>query len=147
VLFREAFFLDPQGIDLSGLESDMILDLVDRVHGLGHTGDELAEWIPVWGCIWGVFSVKRELKPVEMGRLKQSILSLENVYRSKSGSLNGKARLRSSTGDPLITPRLLNRYFWLIEYCEHNRDTSGLFDETMLKIKFIDPEVYDHYLA
>jgi tetratricopeptide (TPR) repeat protein len=133
VLFREAFFLDPQGINLPGLEAEMILALRDKVKDMGYAGPELAEWIPVWGSIWGIFSVKRELKPVEMGRLKQSILSLENEFRSKSG------------GSPLVKPRLLNRYFWLIDHCEHNRDASGLMDETMLKIKFIDPVVYEHY--
>jgi len=133
VLFREAFFLDPQGIDLSALESEMIIRLRDKVKDLGHTGQVLSEWIPVWGCIWGIFSVKREMKPVELGRLKQSILSLENEYRSKSGTI------------PHIKPRLLNRYFWLIDHCEHSRDTSGLKDETMLKIKFIDPAVYEQY--
>ncbi|MDR0496796.1 MAG: hypothetical protein LBH42_04200 [Treponema sp.] len=133
VLFREAFFLDPQLIDFSVMESEMILRLRDRVMEMGYTGSELAEWIPVWGRIWGVFSVKRELKPVELGRLKQSILSLENENRSKSG------------GDPLVKPRLLNRYFWLMDHCEHNRDTSALADETMLKIKFIDPVIHEHY--
>jgi len=133
VLFREAFFLDPSGINLGGLESEMILSLLDKVKEMGYSGQELTEWIPVWGCIWGIFSVKRELKPVELGRLKQSILSLENEYRNKPD------------GHELIKPRLLNRYFWLIDYCEHNRDTSGLMDETMLKIKFIDPAVYEQY--
>ena len=133
LLFREAFFLDPQGIDLLGLESEMIVQLLDKVRDLGYAGPELAEWIPVWGCIWGIFSVKRELKPVELGRLKQSILSLENEFRSKSSN------------DPQIKPRLLNRYFWLVDHCEMNRDISGLMDETMLKIKFIDPAVYEHY--
>jgi len=137
VLFREAFYLDPQGVDLVGLESGMIQSLRDKVRDLGYSGNELAEWIPVWGCIWGIFSVKRELKPVELGRLKQSILSLENEYRSKNGdALGDKSRVK---------PRLLNRYFWLIDYCEHNRDTTGLIDETMLKIKFIDPLVHEHY--
>jgi len=137
VLFREAFYLDPQGVDLAGLESEMIQNLRDKVRDLGHSGNELAEWIPVWGCIWGIFSVKRELKPVELGRLKQSILSLENEYRSKNSDAAGdKTRVK---------PRLLNRYFWLIDYCEHNRDTTGLIDETMLKIKFIDPLVHEHY--
>jgi len=132
-LFREAFFLDAQGIDLSGLESEMILRLRDKTRELGYNGQELVEWIPVWGNIWGIFSVRRELKPVELGRLKQSILSLENEFRSKSGS------------DPLLKPRLLNRYFWLIDHCELSRDISGLMDETMLKIKFIDPAVFEQY--
>ena len=130
VLFREAFYLDPQGIDLSAMESGMIIRLRDKVRDSGFKGSELAEWIPVWGSIEGVFSIKRELKPVELGRLKQSILSLENEYRSKN------------SGDSHVKPRLLNRYLWLIGHCEQNRESSGLMDETMLKIKFIDPVVY-----
>ena len=133
LLFREAFFLDPQEIDLFGLESAMIVQLRDKTREQGFSGAELAEWIPVWGCIWGIFSVKRELKPVELGRLKQSILSLENEYRSKSSN------------DPKIKPRLLNRYFWLVDHCELHRESPGMMDETMLKIKFIDPVVYEHY--
>jgi tetratricopeptide (TPR) repeat protein len=131
VLFREAFYLDPQVVDLSAMESEMIIRLRDKVKEFVQKENELTEWIPVWGYIWGVFSVKRELKPVELGRLKQSILSLENEYRSKNGAI------------PLVKPRLLNRYFWLMDHCEHNRDTSGLLDETLLKIKFIDPVIYD----
>jgi tetratricopeptide (TPR) repeat protein len=151
VLFREAFYLDPQGVDLVGLESEMIISLRDKVRDLGYAGNELAEWIPVWGCIWGIFSVKRELKPVELGRLKQSILSLENEYRSKNSYARGAAKGDASGDKSHVKPRLLNRYFWLIDYCEHNRDTaglrntSGLIDETMLKIKVIDPFVHDNF--
>ena len=142
MLFREAFYLDPQEVDLVGLESELILSLRDKVRDLGYSGNEVAEWIPVWGCVWGVFSVKRELKPVELGRLKQSILSLENEYHSKNSGASGDK--------PRVKPRLLNRYFWLIDYCENNKDTTGLtnkglIDETMLKIKFIDPLVHEHY--
>jgi tetratricopeptide (TPR) repeat protein len=137
VLFREAFYLDPQGVDLTGLESEMIRNLRDKVRDLGYSGNEVAEWIPVWGCIWGIFSVKRELKPVELGRLKQSILSLENEYRSNNSD--------GSSDKSRVKPRLLNRYFWLIDYCEHSRDTTGLIDETMLKIKVIDPLVHEQY--
>ena len=130
--FREAFFLDPQGIDIQGLESEMIQLLIKRVKELGYTGTLLAEWVPIWGNIWRVFHFVRELKPVELGRLKQSILSLENEYRNNKGG-------------PEIKPRLLNRYFWLVDHCEHNRDSSSLINETLLKIKFLDPVVHEHY--
>jgi len=135
VLFREAFFINPQEVNLLGLESEMILQIWNKVDELGYTGTESTEWIPIWGCIWGVFSIKRELKPVELGRLKQSILSLENEIRSKSGNL------------PYIKPRLLNRYFWLIDHYEYNRDTAGVgvIEETMLKIQYTDPVVYKEY--
>jgi tetratricopeptide (TPR) repeat protein len=133
VLFREAFYLDPQAIDLSAMESKLIAGLRDKVRDLGYSGNELAEWIPVWGCVWGIFSIKREMKPVEVGRLKQSILSLENENGSKSG------------GNPNVKPRLLNRYFWLIDHCEYSRDTSGLMNDTLRKIQIIDSVVYGEY--
>ena len=133
VLFGEAFYLDPQTIDLQAMESQLILALRDKVRNLGYSGNELAEWIPVWGCVWGIFSIKREMKPVEVGRLKQSILSLENENGSKSG------------GNPYVKPRLLNRYFWLIDHCEYSRDTSGLMNDTLRKIQIIDPVVYGEY--
>ena len=138
VLFREAFFIDPQGIDIWALESQLIAALIEKVRAFGYRNQLLAEWIPVWGCIWGVFSIKRELKPVELGRLKQNILYLENEYRSSNKD-------NKNSSDSQIKPRLLNRYFWLVEHCEYNRDNTGLIDETLLKIKFIDPAIYEQY--
>jgi tetratricopeptide (TPR) repeat protein len=133
VLFREAFFLDPQGIDLFSMESEMIVRLRDKVRDLGFTGPALAEWIPVYGCIWGVFSIKRELKPVEAGRLKQDVQTLENEFRNRQD------------GNETVKPRLINRYFWLIDHYEHIRDKRELVEETMLKIQFVDPEICKLY--
>ncbi|GHT81904.1 hypothetical protein FACS1894130_13540 [Spirochaetia bacterium] len=130
-LFREAFFTDPQGIDLRGLESEMIIRLRDQVAKLGLSGQELAEWMPVYGAIYGVFSVKRELKQVELGRLKQSIFSLENEVRSRPENV------------ALLIPRLVNRYLWLLDHYENVREDPGLIEETMLKIKIIDPAIYE----
>jgi tetratricopeptide (TPR) repeat protein len=132
VLFREAFFLNPQGIDLQAMESEMILRLKEKTAELGYGGRDLAEWIPVYGCLWGVFSIKRELKPVELGGLKQSILTLEN-------------ELRGNSDEGLLKPRLINRYFRLVDHYENARDNSEAVEETMLKIKFIDPAIYEQY--
>jgi tetratricopeptide (TPR) repeat protein len=133
VLFREAFFLDPQRIDLFSMESGMIIRLRDKVQELGFSGSSLAEWIPVYGCIWGVFSIKRELKPVEAARLKQDVLTLENELRSRQ------------EGQELVKPRLINRYFWLIDHYEHVRDKGDLVEQTMMKIRCIAPDVYELY--
>jgi tetratricopeptide (TPR) repeat protein len=133
VLFREAFFADPQGVDLRSMESELIIRLRDTVAQLGKTGPELLEWIPIYGCLYGVFSVKRELKPVEVGRLKQSIFALENEIRSRPDNLS------------LLVPRLINRYFWLIDQYENTGEDPGLIEETLLKIKIIEPAVYEKY--
>jgi tetratricopeptide (TPR) repeat protein len=134
VLFREAFFADPQGVDLRSMESELIIRLRDRVMRLGKTGRELLEWMPIYGCLYGVFSVKRELKPVEIGRLKQSIFTMENEIRSRPDNLS------------LLVPRLINRYFWLIDQYENTREAPELIEETMLKIKIIDPAIYEQYI-
>jgi tetratricopeptide (TPR) repeat protein len=133
-LFREAFFLDPQKIELRSMESELIIRLRDKVKEMGYSGPELPEWIPIYGCLFGVFSVKRELKPVELGRLRQSIFSLENELRSSPDS------------GPLLKPRLINRYFWLIDHFENTREAPGVIEETMLKIKILDRSIYDWYI-
>jgi tetratricopeptide (TPR) repeat protein len=132
-LFREAFFIDPSKINLRSLESALILKLRDKVSELGYKEEELCEWIPVYGYLWGVFSVKRELKQMEVGRLKQSIFSLEAEYEANP----------SRRG--LLKPRLLNHYFWLIDYYEVSREEPSLVEETLLKIKVTDPDIYNMY--
>jgi len=134
-LFREAFFLSPEKIDLRAMESEMIIRLRDRlVQEKGYREEELREWIPVYGRLWGVFSIKRELKPIEFGRLKQSIFTLETECRGNP---------RQSA---LLKPRLINRYFWLIDYYENKREDPDLIEEVLLKIKVTDPEIYERYI-
>ncbi|MCL2442011.1 MAG: hypothetical protein FWD13_00915 [Treponema sp.] len=120
-------------MDLRFLESALILKLRDKVLALGYKDDELLEWIPVYGYLWGVFSVKRELKQIEAGRLKQSIFSLQAEYESNPARRD------------FIKPRLLNQYFWLIDYYEIKREDTSLIEETLLKIKVTDPDIYKMY--
>jgi tetratricopeptide (TPR) repeat protein len=131
--FREAFFIDPQKVNLRAMESELIIRLRDRVEEMGISGPDLAEWLPIYGRLLKVFSVKRELKRVEVVRLKQSIFDLENELRGGG---------RSS----LLKPRLLNRYFWLIEYYENAGEDRGIIEETFLKIKILDRVIYEWYI-
>jgi len=132
-LFREAFFIDPAKIDLRFMESALIIKLREKVLEMGYAENQAAEWIPVYGYLWGVFTVKRELKQMEAGRLKQSIFSLEAEYES------------SPARREIIKPRLINHYFWLIDHYEMNREDSSLIEETLLKIKVTDPDIYNMY--
>jgi len=132
-LFREAFFIDPLKIDLRFMESALILKLRDSVYELGYRNEELLEWMPVYGYLQEVFSVKRELKQMEAGRLKQSIFLLEAEYEANPA--------RQS----LLRPRLLNQYFWLIDYYIINREDSSFIEETLLKIKVKDPDIFKLY--
>ena len=132
-LFREAFFLDPSKIDVRSLESALIQQLRDKVSQMGYGEEALCEWIPVYGYLWGVFSVKRELKQMEIGRLRQSIFSLEAECAANPARRE------------LLKPRLLNRYFWLIDHYENSHEDPSLIEETRLKIKVTDPDIYKMY--
>ena len=129
IFFREAFFIDPQGVDLAQLESPLATRLAAKVRERGFTGPETAEWMPVYGAIWGVLSVKREMKPLELGKLKQSIFRLEkDIERGRR-----------------VLPRLLTRYFWLIDHYMMAGEPRQRIDEVLERIRELDPRVHAEY--
>jgi tetratricopeptide (TPR) repeat protein len=134
-LFREAFYLAPQKVALDFLECEMIARLIDRVREIGRQGAELAEWIPVYANLLGVFTVKRELKAVEAGKLRQSIYQLENELRESAGERS------------ILVPRLINRYFWLIDHCIAAREDRSRVDEILLKLRLLEPQIHKQYTA
>jgi tetratricopeptide (TPR) repeat protein len=133
-LFREAFYIDPLSVDIQSLESDMIRRLAENVAKQGFSGDELLERIGVYGSLLGVFSAKRELKLSELAKLKQSVFLLENEVRTNTGNKN------------VLVPRLINKYLWLMDYYENEKDSSSLIEEIKLKIKIIEPSVYERFM-
>jgi hypothetical protein len=109
VMFREAFFQDPQDIDIDSFEAELFVRLCAQVKETGLPPEAIREWIPVYGTLWGVLSIKRELRALEYGKLRQKIFSLEQEVREESRK-------------PLILPRLVNHYFWLIDHLVMNRE-------------------------
>ena len=134
--FREAFFINPQKIDLPFLESGLITRLIARVRDMGYAETVLKEWIPVYGVLLGVLNVKRELRPLEYGKLKQSIYSLEKRIQEEG---------KDSDQESLI-PRLLNRYFWLIDHYVNAHENREWVEEVLKKIKMIDEHIYTQYI-
>ncbi|MDR3324740.1 MAG: hypothetical protein LBS82_01940 [Spirochaetaceae bacterium] len=132
--FREAFFVNPEGIDIHSMESSIIVKLARAVRALGIPSDALNEWIPVYGSLLGVFSVKRSLQPPELGKLKQAIFTLENDVRN-----NGD--------NDVLVPKLLNKYLWLLDHYENANEKSASINEVLLKIKLIDPSIYERYMS
>ncbi len=134
VLFREAFFIDPAKIDASFLDSELIRVLFEKTAEKGYTGMTLLQWIPVYGVLYGVFNVRRELKLQEISKLKQEIYAIETEMKDPScDSVN-------------LTPRLINLYFWLIDYYLASNDNSKPVNDTLLKIKILDSAVYEQYM-
>ena len=134
IFFREAFFLDPVKIEFAFLESLMIERLVDQMKDLGIKGNEAKEWLPVYGVVYGVLNIKRELKPLELGKLKQSIFSYEN-------RLNDNGDVGSET-----MPRLLNYYFRLIDHYVCVNEERGKIEDILRKMKRLNNEIFMEYI-
>ena len=132
-LFREAFFVDPQAVDLNGMESELIKKLAVITKNAGKKDKEINEWLPVYGTLTGVLSVTRKLNQLEVTKLVQSIGTLENDLRS--GPKN----------ESELLPRLLNKYLWLMSHYEMNKDKKGV-SEIMLKIGLYDAAIYERYI-
>ena len=134
VFFREAFFIDPDGVELQFLESELICRLIQKLQNLGLRGN-LADWIPVYGVLDGIFNVKRELRSFELGQLKQNIVLLEREFQEKGKEQNSK-----------IVPRLLNHYFWLIDHYINTNEDKSKIDKIILSIKVLDKNIYNSYI-
>jgi len=132
LFFREAFFIDAQAIDLSGLESPLVTRLAARLRDMGYEGPALAEWMPVYGAAWGVFNMRREMKPLEFGKLKQAIYQLEKDLATRADR-------------DLAVPRLINRYVWLIDHYLAVGEQRERIEEVLLKIQELDPRVHREY--
>jgi len=138
VLFREAFYLDAQKIELNFLESELISRIISRAEENGYEGDVLKEWIPVYGVLYGVLNIKRELRAYEVGKLKQAVFSLENELKE------------SGSNPAILIPRLINHYFWLVDYYVNSNEDDRARVEIngiLLKIKLIDPKVHEMYIV
>lgn len=139
VIFREAFFIDAEKVDIAFLDSPLVNNLIKKVKEVGKKDkkpfslQELQEWIPVYGTLYGVFNVRRTLKSQEVGRLKQDIYAKENEMKNPANNLE------------ILQPRLLNMYFWLIDHYDLSNDSGAKIHEVLLKIKILDSNIYSQY--
>lgn len=133
VLFREAFFSNVHQIDVELLESELFEKLHELVKNSGRQVSVHKEWLPVYGVLFGILTVKRELRAVEVGKLKQTIYALENELKDAA-----------EKGEDL-TPRLINHYFWLIDHYIAVNENRSKINEVLLKIKLLDNSVYEKY--
>ena len=134
VLFREAFFLSAEDIDIDFLDSELIRCLIDKTREKGHTGKAFKQWIPVYGILCGIFNIKRELTSQEVGRLKQNIYAMESEYKDPS------------CNKEILVPKLLNSYFWLIDHYVLTHENAAKVNEILLKLKILDSSIYEAYI-
>ncbi|MBQ7613408.1 MAG: hypothetical protein IJU92_10165 [Spirochaetaceae bacterium] len=131
VFFRDAFYEGASEIELEYLESHLILDLVASVSQLGYRGNELLEWLPVYGYIDRTLSIKRELKAAEVGKLKQRIFMLESELRRIS-----------EDEQRVVLPKLINSYLWLMDTYSLPPIDEDKIKEILLKIKVLNINIY-----
>ncbi|MBQ0003306.1 MAG: hypothetical protein KBT21_07190 [Treponema sp.] len=134
VLFREAFFIDPLKVNLSFLDSELIMCLIKKVEEKGYSGSTLQAWIPVYGQIFGLFTVKRQLRPQEVSKLRQEIYAAENEMKDPSCNTE------------YLTPRLCNLYFWIIDHYAMNREENSRINEILQRLKILDRVIYELYV-
>ncbi|NNM67024.1 MAG: tetratricopeptide repeat protein [Spirochaetales bacterium] len=133
LLFREAFYINPSRIDLEGLRSTQIAQILQVIRQEGFPASVWAEWIPVYGVIHGVFNVRRDLKPLELGQLKQSIFAFKNEIQE------------NTSRQGVLLPRLINRYFWLIDHFLSVKEERSKIEEVLLNIKLLDERIFTLY--
>ena len=133
ILFREAFFINPQDVDISVLESELFCRLYSEVIRTGKKDEVAAEWFPVEGVLLGVLNVKRELRALAVGKLKQNIYALETESKDEGVEAD------------LIIPRLINNYFRLIDHYTTVMEDRTKINEILLKIKLLNADVYERY--
>ncbi len=131
--FREAFFINPGNIDIMSLEAPMIRRLIKEMEERGFNGEILKEWIPVYGVVYGIFNVKRELNSAEASKLQQKVLALTH-------------ELQENRDRFYLVPRVINHYFWLIDHLISKKEERSRIDDLLEKIRNLDPRIYELYI-
>lgn len=135
VLFREAFFLDPESIDISFLDSELIKDLIKKTREKGYSGRELLYWIPVYGSLYRSFNISRDIDPNDLRKIKNEIYAMENEI--KDPACNKK----------ILTPKLLNYAFRLIDFYNlRPEEYQKSITELKNKMYYWDQAIYEEFV-
>lgn len=135
VLFREAFFIDPESIDITFLDSELIKNLIKKTREKGYSGHELLYWIPVFGSIYRVFNITRDIESNDLSKIKIDFYAMENEF--KDPSCNKK----------ILIPRLFNYALRLIDFYNlHQEENMKAINELKNKMCLWDQGIYEEYI-
>lgn len=106
ILFREAFSVNPEMIQLDQIECEMIKSLMSTVIKNEPSSDEtlIKYWMIVYGWLGGELDLYRELTSGEVSKIKNDIRIIERDIDL------------SRNYDGVLVAKLLNKYFWLYDY-------------------------------
>ena len=137
IFFREALFHGAMSIDFDYLDSAMITNLQKKVREIRPEDKYSPEWLGVYGVLWGLFSIAREMKPAEYARLNQSI----HMLRSEIEDIPVRREI--------LVPRLIYRLFWLIDYYRNLTSepeaAKARIRSALLDIRFLDERIAKEY--
>jgi tetratricopeptide (TPR) repeat protein len=131
LFFREAFFWDPQRIELDEVRCPIVKTLMKTVKTNGYRNEEVNEWIPVYGAIENIFDVRRELSKEEVDILIRRIQALESDF------------LKHREWRNITEPRLINSYLWLIDYYYLQLEDYELAKSVGVILQKFSPSIYN----
>ncbi|MEE1289926.1 MAG: hypothetical protein UHW86_02715 [Spirochaetota bacterium] len=134
IMLREAFFLDPAGIDLTKLENSQLIAKIRYVMKQYEISeDTFVFWMPVYARVYNILDVKRELVNVEVARIQKHISSIKRELESNSEIIKNKNELEK------FKAMLIIRYLWLYDYFqenESNKDEMKKVEECIKELSF-----------
>lgn len=104
VMYNEAFFRFPQQVNVDAIDYVSIQKLRQMAREDGFKDNEVLEWIPVYGYLFDVLTARRKLDYNDYMGLKERITDYEKNLKVDKKSVN------------IIVPRLINFYYWILDY-------------------------------
>jgi tetratricopeptide (TPR) repeat protein len=104
VMFGEAFFKFPQLVSLDKVDFPALHKLEKMICDDGFDGNEIVEWMPVYGYFYSGLTARR-------GIGYEEYLGLQNKIREYEKSLVVDKKVIN-----IIIPRLINYYLWVFDY-------------------------------
>ena len=134
LLYREAYYQDPDAVQTACLSSQIIDAVIERILHFRYPVESIQYWIPVFGRIFSLFNVKRALTTLEYSSLVKRVRKLES-------SLGDEA----SKEDISMLPKLLNGYLWMIDYHKALGKNQDRVLELEQQLQEADEHIYQLY--
>jgi tetratricopeptide (TPR) repeat protein len=136
--FREAFFIDPSEINLDLIKAEPVKRLYDIALQKCSSAIDPKEWIPVFGFIYDIFYVRKNLQERQVDIIKDDLYRLEINFQQMN-----KDQIETSN----VLPRLLNRYLWLLDYYEFQNYSYENITQIKARLMNIDPNLFEEYFT
>jgi tetratricopeptide (TPR) repeat protein len=122
IMFNDAFLKFPQLVELEYIQFPAIQKIAGMVRQDGFNGNEVPEWVPVFGYLYGGLTTKRKLEYKDYIELRDKILDYEKSLKIDKKVIN------------IIIPRLINYYLWILDYYLYQINAAGPAENVIKRI-------------